>query len=91
MPDKIVASQVKRVDNVAYSMVEKMVNGTLKGEQSEYGLKDGGVDLMYSTEDAMKDAVPQDIKDKIEEIRKQIVDGTIKVPASQDEYNAYVK
>ena len=46
---------------------------------------------MYSTEDAMKDAVPQDIKDKIEEIRKQIVDGTIKVPASQDEYNAYVK
>ena len=45
----------------------------------------------YSTEDAMKDAVPQDIKDKIEEIRKQIVDGTIKVPASQDEYNAYVK
>ena len=49
MPDKIVASQVKRVDNVAYSMVEKMVNGTLKGEKSEYGLKDGGVDLMYST------------------------------------------
>lgn len=90
MPDKIVASQVKRVDNVAYAMVEKLINGTLKGEQSEYGLKDGGVDLMYSSEDAMKDAVPQDIKDKVEEIKKQIVDGTIKVPANEAEYSAYV-
>ena len=39
----------------------------------------------------MKDIVPQDIKDKVEEIKKQIVDGTIKVPATQDDYNAYVK
>lgn len=90
MPDEIVASQVKRVDNVAYTLVENMINGTFEGGQTEYGLKEGGVDLVYSPEEGMKDAVPQEIKDQMEEIRKQIIEGTLQVPATEEEYQAYV-
>lgn len=89
MPDKIVASQVKRIDNVAYAVIESLVNGTFKGEGREYGLKEGGVDLMYSTEESMQEKVPQEIKDKLEELRQKIIDGEIVPPVNEDEYNAF--
>ncbi|OUQ20098.1 hypothetical protein B5E84_05015 [Lachnoclostridium sp. An14] len=91
MPDKIVASQVKRVDNVAYSLVESLLDGTLKGnEPQNYGVKEGGVDLMYSTEPVMQDFVPQEIKDEIDELRDQVIAGEIDIPVNQEEFETWV-
>ena len=89
MPDKIIASQVKRVDNIAYDMIKSMIEGTFKGEGKEYGLKEGGVDLMYSTEEGMADKVPQEIKDKVEALREQIINGELTPPATKEAYDAF--
>lgn len=92
MPEKIVASQVKRVDNVAYSIVESLVNGTIQGgSKTEYGLVDGGVDLYYTSEEALLSIIPEEAKTKIEELRAKIIDGTIDVPANEAEYNAFIQ
>jgi len=92
MPDEIVASQVKRVDNVAYSIVESLVNGTLVGgTTTQYGLVDGGVDLYYTSNEALLSMISDDTKATIEELRAKIIDGSIKVPANQAEYEEFVK
>lgn len=91
MPDEIVASQVKKVDTVAYSMVESLVNGTFEGKSKEYGLKENGVELMYSPEENMKDIVPQEIKEEMEKLRSEIVEGNIEVPGTEEEYQSYIE
>lgn len=92
MPDKIVASQVKRVDNVAYAIVESLVNGTLEGGVSTvYGLEDGGVDLYYSPNETLKAMVTEEISGYIEELKNQIIDGTIVVPTNEAEYNSFIQ
>ncbi len=92
MPDKIVASQVKRVDNVAYTIVESLVNQTIKGgSKTEYGLVDGGVDLYYSSEEALLSLIPEETKAVIDDLRAKIIDGTIDVPENEAEYNAFIQ
>jgi len=92
MPEEIIASQVKRVDNVAYSIVKSLVEGTIKGgTKTEYGLKDGGVDLYYTSNEALLKLIPEETKAKIEELRKGINDGTIAVPNDEATYNSFKK
>lgn len=87
MPDKIVASQVKRIDNVLYSTIEQMLKDNFEGGTAkEYGLAEGGVALMYSSEEAVQTVISQEIKDEIAELEKQIIDGTIKVPYNEASY-----
>lgn len=88
MPDEIVASQVKRVDSVAYAIVESLVNGTIQGGvKKEYGLEDGGVDVYFTENEALLALIPEDVRKNLEEIRNKIIDGTIDVPSNQGEFD----
>lgn len=93
MPDKIVASVVKPIDVALYDMVKEYAEtGEFAGGTCQsLGLKEGGVDLIWTNEnEELLNSVPQEAKDKIEELRQQIIDGEIQVPQNEEDYNAYV-
>jgi basic membrane protein A len=73
----ILTSMIKHVDVAVYNFIKSFVDGKpLTGTQT-FDLKVGGVD--YSTSGGQVD----DIKSKLDDFKKQIVDGTIKVPTSK--------
>ena len=65
-----------------------VVEGTFEGgTEKVYGLKEGGVGL---PEDSNR-LIPQDIIDYVTEQAKKVVNGEIKVPRNEQEYNALMK
>ncbi len=75
----ILASMVKKVDEAVYRCTKHVMNGNFKGGQvNTLGLKDGGVEAVYGADLGSK--IPQDVKDKVDESRKAIVNGDIEVP-----------
>ncbi len=93
MPDRIVASQVKKVDNVTYSIIEQAVNGEFPGGESTImGVAEDGVDLLYNEDNAeLMAMIPDDVKATIEDIRAEIADGTIVVPGTAEEVEAFTQ
>ena len=93
MPDKIVASVVKPIDVALFDMIKdyqdsgEFAGGTCKS----LGLAEGGVELRYTNiNDELLNSIPQEVLDKVEEVRQQIIDGELQVPSSEEEYNAYI-
>ena len=78
---------MKRVDNAVYDCVEELLDGTLEGGVEggvkTYDLAAGGVDIAPTT-----DLLPEDVLKKVEEVKQDIVDGKITVPATKDEFEA---
>ena len=72
----ILTSMIKHVDVAVYDMIKSFVDGkSLTGTQT-FDLKVGGVD--YATSGGQVD----DIKSKLDDYKKQIIDGKIKVPTT---------
>lgn len=81
-PGAILASMLKRADIAVYDLIKGEVEGTpVKAGAYAYGVKSGGVELKIC--DDMKDRVPANVTDKLEEIRKGIADGAITVKLNQ--------
>ncbi len=81
-PGSVLTSMVKRVDNACYLIIQSVVDGSFEGGTTQYlDLAKGGVSLTdFSVmKEAMGDAFPQDIQDKIEELTEQIISGDIVV------------
>jgi len=71
-------SMVKRVDEAVKMVSQQVIDGTFKGGTTTVlGLKDNGVGLPETS----KANVSEEILAKVEEFKKQIIDGTITVPA----------
>jgi basic membrane protein A len=80
MPGHVLTSMVKRVDVAVYNTIKDVQNGTFPGGQTHvFGLKDGGVDYVY--DDKNKAMIPDAIHTQVEDLRKQIVAGSIAVPS----------
>ncbi len=73
--DVIITSMIKKVDVGVFDFIKSVKDGTFKSGSHVFDLKSGGVD--YSTTGGKVD----DIKAKLDDYKKQIIDGTIKVPA----------
>ncbi|WP_435333322.1 BMP family lipoprotein [Haloarchaeobius sp. TZWWS8] len=79
--DFILASMVKRVNNAVFKAIEAEVNGNFKGGSVvTLGLEQNGVECVYGQ--TLGSEIPQDIKDKVTQSRKAIIDGEISVPQS---------
>lgn len=87
-PDNVITSAMKRVDVGVYNVVKDLKEGKFVGGTTVvYGLEEGAVDIAPTSDKH----VPKEILDKVEEIKKLIIDGEIKVPVDEDSYEEYVK
>jgi basic membrane protein A and related proteins len=74
----ILTSAVKRVDVAVFETIKAIQDGTFKGgEDAVFNLENEGVAIGKTS-----DKVTQDILDKVDELKQQILDGTIKPPVS---------
>lgn len=79
-------SMVKRVDNAVVQVSKETKNGKFPGGKVlEFGLKDNGVGISDH-----KDNIAKDVLTKVDDFKKQIIDGDIKVPKTDDEYKQYL-
>jgi len=77
-PDTIVCSTVYNVPTLVVNVVKQVKEGTFKGGIYDQGMMEGVVDI--APYHGFKDKVPQDAKDKIASLKKQLVDGSFTAP-----------
>ncbi len=81
-PGYILTSMLKRVDVAVYDTVADLVDGEFRPGVHEFGVADEGVgttDFEYT-----RDVIPQEVLDRLDEIKAQIIDGTINVVSAHD-------
>lgn len=85
-PDHMLVSTIKGVGDAVKLVIDGLNKGEFEGGTTkEFTLADGkAVDIAY----AKNDLVSQEVKDKVEELRKDIVDGKIEVPQNEEEFNS---
>lgn len=76
-PEHIFLSSIRRVDNTVLGEIEKALDGRFRGGIVSVGLKEGA--LTYTTEGAQL-KTPQNILDRAEQARDDIISGKITVP-----------
>jgi basic membrane protein A len=78
-PGYILTSMIKIVDEAVFNCIKEVKDGTFSGGRAEtFGLKSKGVDYIYN--DKNKNLISDTVHKKVEEIRKKIINGEIKVP-----------
>lgn len=83
-PDHILVSTIKGVGRaVQLTLDDLMEDKFAGGETVAYHLSDGeALDIAYGDNDLVAD----EVKDKVEELRTEIVDGKIEVPQNEEEF-----
>jgi len=84
----ILTSMLKRVDVAVYNTIKALVEKKFEGGYKVFGLAEDGVG--YAVNDVNKEML-KDIQPKLEEIKKKIVSGQIKVPFDKQSYDEFVK
>lgn len=81
-PDAVLSSMMKRVDLTVYEAARDLVQGSFKGGNLSLGLKEGGV-----TYAPVRASFPgrDEALAKVEELRKKVISGEIKVPTHPDQ------
>lgn len=85
MSDSIIASQVKNTDVASYDACKMALEGEWKSGTIEMGMADDAVGIKYAP-DGRDEPIPQEIKDKVEEIRQKVISGEIVPPSTEEEY-----
>lgn len=81
-PDNILVSTVKGVGDAVKLIIDDYNDGNFEGGNKEFTLEDGdAVTIAYPE----NDLVSQETKDKVEDIKQEIIDGKIDVPQNKDE------
>jgi len=76
-PGYVLTSMVKRVDNAVYDVVKEVKEDKFQGGFHAFGLDKDGV--AYAMDENNKALIPQDVINKVEDAKKKIVAGEIKV------------
>lgn len=81
-PDNMLVSTVKGVGDAVKIIIDDYNDGNFEGGNKEFTLEDGdAVTIAYPD----NDLVSQETKDKVDEIKQDIIDGKIDVPQNKDE------
>lgn len=91
MPNRIVASQVKTIDVIAYDLLRDAVNGTFYGGRSDVkGVAENGVDLIFNDiNEELLEMIPQEVYDTLDNAREKMATGELQVPANPEELAAF--
>ena len=76
-PGFVLTSMVKRVDNAVFDVAKEVREGNFRGGFHAFGLDKDGV--AYALDENNKTLIPQDVIQKVEGAKSQIVAGEIKV------------
>lgn len=76
-PGFVLTSMVKRVDNAVYDVVKEVLGGNFKGGFHVFGLDKDGVG--YAMDNYNNSLITPELINKVEEAKKKIIDGNIKV------------
>jgi len=77
-PGNVLTSMMKRVDVAVFELSKQLKDGSIKNSNTMIlGLKEDGVGL--SPMEYTKDLIPKEYFDQVEQLKKAIVDGEIKV------------
>lgn len=87
-PGSVLTSMLKHVEIAVYDVIKSAYDGNFKSGVTTYDLSVDGVG--YSPMEYTKDAVPADLLARVEELKQMIIDGTIVVPTTVEEANAFV-
>ncbi len=75
---RVLTSGVKRVDTGVFQTVKQVADGKFAGGTDlNFNLANGGMDV-----GKINPAVPQDLIDQMNDLKQQIIDGKVKVPAA---------
>lgn len=74
---KVLTSAMKRLDTIAYDMISKVVDGEFESGTIIYDLANDGVGL--TDFEYTRDIIGEDNISRLEEIKQEIIDGTIDV------------
>ena len=77
-PDTVVCSDMYSFGDVLLYIVGNAVDGKFEGGIQSYGFAEGIVNL--APYHSFEDKIPQEVKDEIEDLKQQIIDGTLVVP-----------
>jgi basic membrane protein A len=86
-PGHVLTSMIKHVDEAVFQTIKDEVDGKFAAGQKVYDLASNGVGL--SKMKYTKDLLDAKTKAALDDIKRKIIAGTIKVPATLDELKAY--
>lgn len=91
MPDRIVCSQVKTIDIVAYDFLLDANKGNFRGGKWDvFGRAEGGVDLIFNDQNPeLLKIIPEDVMNAYKDILNKVVSGEIKIPANAEELEKF--
>ena len=78
MPDVVLTSMVKHVEVAVFDAIKSESEGGFKGGIRELGLAENGVGYVYDEHN--KKHIPDEVHAKLEDLKKEIIEGKIKVP-----------
>jgi basic membrane protein A len=76
-PGFILTSMLKRIDNAVFDVVKELVEGRFKAGIHVFGLENEGVG--YALDEYNEHLIPPALREEIERIKKDIIEGRIKV------------
>lgn len=76
-PGFVLTSMVKIVDEAVFQTIKDFKENKFTGGIKTFGLKDNGVGFVYN--DSNKKFIPDDVKQKIDAIKNEIISGKIRV------------
>jgi basic membrane protein A and related proteins len=79
-PGHVLTSMVKGVDAAVFDVIKRVKDGTFKGGIYSFGLAQNGVRYVY--DDQNKDLIPDSVEARLQQIRADIIAGTISVPST---------
>lgn len=77
-PNTVVCSDTYSYGDVLLYVVGQAIDGIFEGGIKFYGFAEGVVEL--SSYNSFEDKIPTEVKQEIEDLKQQIIDGTLKVP-----------
>ncbi|MEW5849053.1 MAG: BMP family ABC transporter substrate-binding protein [Myxococcota bacterium] len=78
-PGVVLTSMVKKVEVAVFDAIKAVKDGTFQGGVRELDLRSGGVDYVYDENN--KALIPDDVRQKVEALRAEIIAGRIVVPS----------
>jgi len=76
-PGFILTSMIKRVDVAVFNTVKDLLESRFKGGIHEFGMDNDGIG--YALDDYNREMIPQSVLDEVDQARKDIIAGRIKV------------